>query len=883
MSRIRYARFWKCALQVNPWDYAAKYRGVNHGLDEAAYNLEVLNVCKDQGIEVVGVSDHGSVTSIDALRHVLTEGGVTVFPGFEIASSEKAHFVCLFEGSTSVEQLNRYLGALDLLEPQDGVRPSSLSAVQLLGKVEGLGGFIYAAHCTEENGILQRKLNHVWQNDRLRAAQIPGALDDLKNDEGHGHRQILLNKDPNYERKQPLGVINARDVAVPEDLEREQACCLVRMTEPGFAAFEQAFLDPGSRVRLVSDLEERHYSRIERLRITGGYLDGVDVQLSGHLDAVIGGRGTGKTTLLECIRYALEQTPTGERARQSHREIVKEGLGPGRIEIVVRSFAMQGQTFTVSRRYGESTMVKDHEGNASAFTPADILPRIEIFGQNEIFDIVDDVNKNGLDRLLRRYLTADSPTDRRRAEIRHKLEENAKRLLEAQGGLEEIEAKIARLPKLEEQAKQGKALGLDEKLAIVPKLERQKQLTARVDDERRGLEGGLTELIDALPDVAFLSDRSLEGLPDAEPLTAIRTELKSLRQDLEDHITRARERLQRANVTIDEKLAGLRERINDREEDLKKAFAKIPDFQGRTGREIGSAYQQVLTEIERIRPLKATRDTRHELLQELRRKRDSLLADLSEANATVASEIDRELKRLQRKLAGKLRPSVAHAANREPVKDFLLACDLEGVGEARLRWLDDADEFSPVELARKAREGRDVLLHTDWGITPMVAEALAKLPESKLLALESMEVPDVIRLELNIAENGEERYRPIEKLSTGQKCTAVLHLLLLDNLDPLVIDQPEDNLDNAFIASHIVTELRTAKLGRQFVFATHNANIPVFGDAEWIGAFEASEGAATMPENLQGAVDVPEVQAKAAAILEGGREAFIQRKQKYGF
>ncbi len=107
--------------------------------------------------------------------------------------------------------------------------------------------------------------------------------------------------------------------------------------------------------------------------------------------------------------------------------------------------------------------------------------------------------------------------------------------------------------------------------------------------------------------------------------------------------------------------------------------------------------------------------------------------------------------------------------------------------------------------------------------------------------------------------------------------------LLLQNLDPLIMDQPEDNLDNAFIAERIVTELRSAKIARQFIFATHNANIPVFGDAEWIGVFEASDGQAQMPNESQGAIDVPQVRDKAAVILEGGKAAFNQRKAKYGF
>ncbi|MCK4546930.1 MAG: DNA repair protein [Candidatus Eisenbacteria sp.] len=881
MSAVRYARFWKCALQLNPWDYFAKYRNKNHELDEAAYNAEVLQICQAEDIRVVGIADHGSVDTLDALRQVLEGGGITVFPGFEIASSEKAHFVCLFPEGTSVQQLERYLGSLKLLDPKDGVRPSSLSAEQLLEEVDKLGGIAYAAHCTDDSGVLQRKLNHVWQNPLLQAAQIPGALNELKDDNGIAYRQILLNKDPNYRRDRAIGVINARDVAEPKDLRAPQTCCLVRMTQPGFDAFKQALLDPESRVRLLSDREERFFSRLERVRFTGGYLPGVDIRWSGHLDTIIGGRGTGKTTLLECIRYALEQEPISERAKRTHREIVKHNLGAGRVKLDIRSFTMQGRKFTISRRYGEAAIVQDESGNTSTFRPADLLPRLEIFGQNEIFEIAQD--NGGLTRLLRRFISGGEKAEHRRAEIREKLRANAKRLMDAGAKLAEIEDQVARLPKLEEQAKQFQDIGLGKKLGIVPKLEKEKQLASRVGDEQCNVEEALTVLQDALPDTAFLGDEAVKDLPHADELIGIREYLTTLRTDLESLISNARQRLDSTNTAVNERLAVLRKAIADAEAALEKEFAKIPAFEGRSGREIGSAYHQVLKDIEQIRPLKSGRDTRQALVDELRKERENLLADLSEAVADMAAEIDVELKSLRRKLAGKLKPYVDHAANRRVLKGFLLECSLEGVGEARLRWLDEAEDFSPVKLAQTIRQGSDALKNAGWGITPGVADALTKLPESKLLELEAMELPDIIRLELNVAHGDRDNYRSISKLSTGQQCTAVLHLLLLDNRDPLIVDQPEDNLDNAFIAERIVSELRTAKVGRQFIFATHNANIPVFGDAEWIGVLKAGEHQASMPEDLQGAVDVPEIREQAAFILEGGREAFIQRKEKYGF
>lgn len=108
-------------------------------------------------------------------------------------------------------------------------------------------------------------------------------------------------------------------------------------------------------------------------------------------------------------------------------------------------------------------------------------------------------------------------------------------------------------------------------------------------------------------------------------------------------------------------------------------------------------------------------------------------------------------------------------------------------------------------------------------------------------------------------------------------------MLLLESADPLVVDQPEDNLDNAFIAERIVKELREAKTIQQSPFATHNANIPVFGDAEWIGVFTAAENQGCIDMDAQGSIDVQPIRDQVASILESGRDAFVQRMEKYEF
>ena len=112
-------------------------------------------------------------------------------------------------------------------------------------------------------------------------------------------------------------------------------------------------------------------------------------------------------------------------------------------------------------------------------------------------------------------------------------------------------------------------------------------------------------------------------------------------------------------------------------------------------------------------------------------------------------------------------------------------------------------------------------------------------------------------------------------------------LLLLESDSPLIIDQPEDDLDNRFITDGVVPRMREEKRRRQFVFSTHNANIPVLGDAELILGLspsgEAEAGHAEIKTEHMGSIDDSAVRGLVEDILEGGKEAFETRRLKYGF
>lgn len=878
------AKFWKCALQVNPYRYAETYRSQPHGLTEEAYNQQLVDICLEEEIKVLGIADHGSVEDIEAIRRAAEPHGIVVFPGFEIASSEQAHFVCLFPENMDLRDLHGQMTVGLGVDKQNPGAPVNQAAQQILKKVEDLGGFAFAAHATTDDGVLTQRLHNVWRLPELTAAQIPGTIEGLKPAENGFFYKVARNKDENYKRDTPLAIINARDIEAPETLRHPSASCLVKMTTPCFASFKQAFCDPESRIRLNSDAPQHHASAIEGIEVVSGYLDGLNVALSDHLNAIIGGRGTGKSTLIECIRFALNVRPLGKNAQRQHDETIKENLGKEKAQVIVhlRSASMHGRYFSVSRRYGDSPIVKDESDAIVPFTPAELLPRFECFGQNEIYEITQEAGDQR--QLLARFLqTSHSDHEIRLYGIRKKLAENRQSILRAIQQKAEIETDVEQLPKLEAKAAHYKSLGLEEKLKAVPLLEKERQLNTRYKEEVQRSNDAIEYAQEALPDSTFLSDQALANLPDASILRQQRAALDKLCVRIEQLLNEAISSVSLAQSDHQALETQLLEKIQQQESALEKHFKQIPGSQGKSGREIGNDYKSILQSIERIQPKQTKLHQRQEQLEALWNERQNLLAELGDTLSERASILQQALKRLQRKLKGKLRLEMKVEGDRQPLLNFLKSCNLEGIGDKRLAWVLESDA-STVLLASTIRQGREALRKQDWGITPTTAEVLARLPESKLLELEELSLPDRVSIELNVAhDDTQEQYRSLERLSTGQQCTAILHLLLLDNQDPLILDQPEDNLDNAFIAERIVAELRKAKLDRQFLFATHNANIPVFGDAEWIGVFAADDDQATIPERHQGAIDLPEIQRLSADILEGGRNAFDQRRLKYGF
>ena len=237
-------------------------------------------------------------------------------------------------------------------------------------------------------------------------------------------------------------------------------------------------------------------------------------------------------------------------------------------------------------------------------------------------------------------------------------------------------------------------------------------------------------------------------------------------------------------------------------------------------------YLDVERRIEQLAPLRTARKQLQARLEEARRARGGLLIELLDARGEKHRVRERAAQGLNEASGGAVRVELEFQGDRHGFLAALRALKTGARNDALERIVMDP-AFSPSELVRLVRERQ---LSGRWGLPAGQASLLERsIDEETLLRLEVAELPDRVTLALDVGPAGTRDYRPLDKLSPGQKSTAILLLIMQSSHDPLLIDQPEDDLDNRFIYDDIVQRLRAAKPARQFVIATHNANIPILG------------------------------------------------------
>ena len=882
------ARFHRCAFQVNPHHYAGTYRGKASPLNETEFAAALIDKAAELGVTVLAVMDHEHAKSAESIRAEARRRGIHVFPGFELTSTEGIHVLCLYPPDESTEQLERFLGEFGIHSMTSSSDPCKKPFSDLLECVRGQGGVSIAAHVTNDKGLFKalqgQSRIRAWKDENLHAVQIPGSVEDLPENE----RRIVENRNVDYvrdhapEKRLAVAVVNARDVVAPDDLEKPSATCWVKMSEVGIEGLRQAFLDPGSRIRLHSDLPPEDHAEFVSMSWQGGFLDGVQVRFNQNLNVLVGGRGSGKSTVVESLRYVLGLEPLGEEARTSHTGIVRKVLASGtKVSLVVRSHRPNPLDYRIERTIPHLPVVRnDGTGEVLSVTAADVFPGVEIYGQHEISELARSPEK--LTGLLGRFVQRDDPLATRKRELRNELQRSRDRILQTRVELARVEERLAALPGLEETLKRYQDAGLEEYLKEQSLLVREERVLDTVPERLAPVRQCLGDLKQTLPiDRVFVSPKALEDLPGKEILAGADRVLDELSTDLEKVV----QAFEAAIAKADRKLHDVRARFEARRASVRSGYEqKLRDLQ--KSRIDGEEFIGLRRRIEELRPLTERRKTlkRHEA--DGRNRRRNLLAEWENLNGEEFRALDRAGKLVTKQLEGHVRVQVEFGGNREPLFQHLRDAIRGRLFEA-VEALRGKDTLSVSELVEACRQGTAVLA-ADFDIPSGQAERLARASEATLMQIEELDLPPTTKIELNVATRNEAaNWQVLDDLSTGQKATAVLLLLLLESDAPLVVDQPEDDLDNRFITEGIVPRMRDGKRRRQFLFSTHNANIPVLGDAELIlglsASGEAGDGRATIAPEHVGSIDAGPVRALVEELLEGGQDAFERRRRKYGF
>ena len=881
------AVFYKCALQVNPHHYKQKFRGQPSDGNAKEHAQAIIRKAVELGIKVLAITDHNNVDGIADFRNAGQGHDIYIFPGFELSSNEGIHLLCLYPPDIGNDKLERYLGELGIRNTQSSAELSDKSFADVLRIVHDQGGIAIAAHVTNDKGLFKvldgQARIQAWKDENLLAVQIPGEIDDLQ----PGIREIIKNKNRDYHRSNTLdnaiAVINAADIVNPDDLEKHPATCQIKMSDVSIDGLRQAFLDPGSRIRLnpkVEDLDQQLYSEILELNWQGGFLDGVQIKLNPNLNVLIGGRGTGKSTVIESIRAVLGLDPVGDDAQIAHEGIVRQVLRSGtKISIHVRLHRPVVHDYIIERTLPNPPLVRKKTGEITDLVPTDILPKVEVFGQHEISELTKSPEK--LTRLLDRFVEHDESLSNLKANLRGQLHTNRRILCDTSREIKSIEEKLAALPGLEETLKRFQEAGLEEKLREQSLLVREERVLSSIPERLQPFLDTVENIERELPiDRTFLSERALKELPGKEILSTINEVLI----ELEAFMRKACNELRQSVTKAEHRIDAIQSQWEIRKQQVMLSYEEIlRDLQ--KSRVDGEEFIQLRKSIEKLRPFQERLKILENLVRECLEGRRALIARWEDLKAKNFRILDQAAQRVSAKLSNRVRVSVTFGGNRTSLSE-LLRKEIGGRLSETITSLEDVPELSLPEFVRACRSGADELMSA-YSIPLAQAEHIVRADPEIFMKIEELELAPVTIIQLNTASKGEDPiWQKLEQLSTGQKATAVLLLLLLDSDAPLIIDQPEDDLDNRFITEEIIPRVREQKQRRQFTFSTHNANIPVLGDAEMIVGLSAHGdhvGSARINHGHMGSIDFRPVRELVEEILEGGREAFEIRRRKYGF
>lgn len=644
-----------------------------------------------------------------------------------------------------------------------------------------------------------------------------------------------------------------------------------------------ALHDPNVRVSLNTE-PTLNYTKIIGFTIDGsGFFGNTQIAFSPELNVLIGGRGVGKSAILEILRYGLD---LDSYVDSDYREgLVSYILGNGgKVTIYIQKFLGDElyREYRIERIFGEESRVFElNPEKEYALNPKQIFSDKEIplfFGQKEIYEIIRDESKKLqlIDEIIGKVAV---DKQKEKTSIEEKLSQNARELLRLDESTNKKDEIVSRLAEIEHEIEIFTREGLSEKLKDSQIFAHDEVILKQITEKIDLVETTWADTQSTIDQIFEESIKKVSSLKytDKSVYIEIEKQIQALKENLNKLSKTGVKNLLDTKLTIeksidtwgitkkafDEKIRLIKEELGDVQLDLNK-LGKLTAEQTKLKSNLG--------EIETI--------------EEEKRKNERIRWDLIKKIKEIRHDIFRSRKIqadfLNENLKGRVKIVVEYKGLYQPIinqlSEFLHGSGVDAKTVSKIFGISDRIVDGPF-IAELIRKGPDELVEK-FSITLVKANKICNWFDQNPQLLFNLDIvfpEDKIKILLNF----DGRDLELEKISDGQRATAMLLLLLVQSDRLLIIDQPEDDLDNRFIYDDIVRILRDQKGKRQIITATHNPNIPVLGDAELIIALSVQDSKGMILD--QGAIDKKGIQDIVKSIMEGGEEAFHRRAQKYGW
>ena len=620
--------------------------------------------------------------------------------------------------------------------------------------------------------------------------------------------------------------------------------------------------------------------RIASLTATDGHLRDVGLDFSPGLNCIIGARGTCKSTIVETLRFLFNSEPerivellSTQKSSEdavSHQGLIAATLRGGTARMVLRPEPSDPYAEVVVERDTTSES-RAYVDGIQAISDQSILGAVEIYSQGELQEIalssakrlglIDRPHQAAVDESREqasRLATEIAQTGPRIRKLRDSIDAAERRLREGEPTRAKLNEVRAKRPKLAPDL----AVLREQHQAAERLLSRAQTAVEQAHKDRANIEAAAA----AVRSTANLAEEFDRG--PASVLTNIAGELAQRHQALSRAIASFQ-----SDAMLDEAIASARSKLEE---------ASTPYFAARKREEqVSEALREedrLTDEVSRLDRIAEELATHRSQLKDLEAQRAEMRARLASIRNQLYHRRVRDVDRINADFSDRIILSLNHGTQtdtyRETLDDLLTGSRLReqpALCRQLATVLPPAEFVSHVE--REDAAGLAEILNRDEGQMLRLISHVTGL--EALYALEQ----DISEDELEITMVVDGRPRSVSEMSKGQKATAILPLLLRSAPYPLILDQPEDDLDNRFVYRTLVKTVERLKEERQLIFVTHNANIPVIGDAERVFVMAMADQDRAVIE-AQGTVD--EVKNEILSLLEGGKEAFERRGETYG-